>query len=59
MNYLWDFINYYGSFEMLAFLAVSAVKAPLLLGFVALLCLTIRRFSAATRHLLWSLAVCA
>jgi beta-lactamase regulating signal transducer with metallopeptidase domain len=47
------------SFELLLFLAASALKATFLLGFVALLCLALRRFSAATRHMLWTLSLCA
>lgn len=35
------------------------MKATLLLGFVALLCLIFRRLTAATRHLLWTLSLCA
>jgi beta-lactamase regulating signal transducer with metallopeptidase domain len=60
MNYLWNAVSSHGnSFDLLLFLAASAMKATLLLGFVALLCLFIRRFSAATRHLLWTLSLCA
>ncbi|HEX8706782.1 MAG TPA: M56 family metallopeptidase [Pyrinomonadaceae bacterium] len=60
MDYFRNAILSHGnSFDLLLFLAVSAVKATLLLGFVALLCLVCRRFSAATRHLLWTLALCA
>ena len=60
MNYLWDAVSSHdNSFDLLLFLAASAMKATLLLGFVALLCLALRRFSAATRHLLWTLSLCA
>lgn len=60
MNYLWDAVSSHdNSSDLLLFLAASAMKATLLLGFVALLCLALRRFSAATRHLLWTLSLCA
>lgn len=60
MNYLWNAVSSASnSFELLLFLAASAVKATFLLGFVALLCSVVRRFSAATRHLLWTLSLCA
>jgi beta-lactamase regulating signal transducer with metallopeptidase domain len=60
MNYFWNAVSSDGnSFDLLLFLAASAMKATFLLGFVALLCLALRRFSAATRHLLWTLSLCA
>jgi beta-lactamase regulating signal transducer with metallopeptidase domain len=60
MNYVWNAASSYGnSFDLLLFLAASAMKATLLLAFVALLCLAIRRLSAATRHLLWTLSLFA
>jgi beta-lactamase regulating signal transducer with metallopeptidase domain len=60
MNYFWNAVSSgSNSLELLLFLAASAMKATFLLGFVALLCLALRRFSAATRHLLWTLSLCA
>jgi beta-lactamase regulating signal transducer with metallopeptidase domain len=59
MNYLWNVTTPDGSFEFLSLLALAAVKAAFLLAFVALICLTFRRLSAATRHLLWTSALCA
>lgn len=60
MNYFWNAVASGGnSFDLLLVLAASAMKATLLLGVVALLCLAFRRFSAATRHLLWTLSLCA
>jgi beta-lactamase regulating signal transducer with metallopeptidase domain len=60
MNFLWNAVSSHGKgFDLLLFLAASTLKATLLLGFVALLCLFLRRFSAATRHLLWTLSLCA
>lgn len=60
MHYFWNAVSSDGnSFDVILFLAASAVKATFLLCFVALLCLFIRRFSAATRHLLWTLSLCA
>ncbi|HYO99066.1 MAG TPA: M56 family metallopeptidase, partial [Pyrinomonadaceae bacterium] len=38
---------------------MAAAKATLLLAFAALLCVAVRRLSAATRHLLWATALCA
>ena len=35
------------------------MKATFLLGLVALICLVFHRISAATRHLLWTLSLCA
>jgi beta-lactamase regulating signal transducer with metallopeptidase domain len=46
-------------FELLALITLAALKATFLLAFVALLCTIYRRFSAATRHLLWTFALCA
>lgn len=59
MNYLWNILIPDGSFEFLSLLALAAVKATLLLAFVALIILAFRRISAATRHLLWTSALCA
>jgi beta-lactamase regulating signal transducer with metallopeptidase domain len=60
MNYFWNAVSSgSNSFDLLLFLVASTLKATLLLGFVALLCLVFRRFSAATRHLLWTLSLCA
>lgn len=60
MNYFWSAISSHGNrFDLLVFLASAALKVTLLLGFVALLCLVLRRLSAATRHLLWTLSLCA
>jgi beta-lactamase regulating signal transducer with metallopeptidase domain len=60
MNYLWDAVSPGGnSFDLLLFLAASAMKATLLLCFVALLCSVVRSLSATTRHLLWTLSLCA
>lgn len=47
------------SFNFISALAVIAAKATFLVGFAALLCLTFRRFSAAMRHFVWTLAICA
>lgn len=58
-NYFWTILMTRDSFEFLTLLALAAVKSTLLLAFVALLSLTFRRFSAATRHLLWTFAICA
>lgn len=60
MSYFWNTVSSNGnSFDLLLFLAASTMKATLLLGFVAVLCLVLRRFSAAIRHLLWTLSLCA
>lgn len=59
MNYFWNILISYSNFEFLALIALAAAKATLLLAFVALLCLGGRRFSAATRHLLWTSVICA
>lgn len=44
--------------EVISFFVGSAMKATVLLSFVAVLCLALRRHHAATRHLLWTLALC-
>ncbi len=44
--------------EVVSFFVGSAMKATLLLSFVAVLCLALRRRHAATRHLFWTLALC-
>jgi beta-lactamase regulating signal transducer with metallopeptidase domain len=59
MNYFWNSLTSHGSFEFLALLALTAAKATLLLAFAYLLNFAFRRFSAATRHLLWTSALCA
>ena len=60
MNYVWNAVSSrVGSLELLLFLTASAMKATLLLGVVALLCALLRRRAAATRHLLWTLSLCA
>jgi len=59
MSYIWNIITSYSSFELLTLLALAATKATLLLAFAALLCFAFRRFSAATRHLVWASALCA
>ncbi|HEX8490224.1 MAG TPA: M56 family metallopeptidase, partial [Chthoniobacterales bacterium] len=59
MNYFWNSLTSHGSFEFLALLALTAAKATLLLAFTCLLSFAFRRFSAATRHLLWTSALCA
>jgi beta-lactamase regulating signal transducer with metallopeptidase domain len=60
MNYLWKTVSLSNnSFDLFLFLAALAVKVTFLLGVVALLCLALRRFSAATRHMLWTLSLCA
>ena len=59
MNDFWSLLMGYDGFEFLTLLALAAAKATILLAFVALLCLAFRRFSAATRHLLWTLMLCA
>lgn len=59
MSYFWNAVTSHGSFELLTWLALAAVKATLLLAFAALLCFAFRRFSAATRHLVWASALCA
>lgn len=61
MNYFWNAVSSHSgnNFDLLLFLVASAIKATFLLGFVALLCLALRRLPAATRHLLWTLSLCA
>ncbi|HEY9405070.1 MAG TPA: M56 family metallopeptidase [Pyrinomonadaceae bacterium] len=59
MSYFWNIVTPHSSFELLALLALAAAKATFLLGFAALLCFAFRRFSAATRHLVWASALCA
>lgn len=60
MNHLWDFITLPdNTFEFIQILFLSAVKLSILLGFVHLLCLSFRRLSAAAKHFLWMLALCA
>lgn len=57
MSYVWNTVPSHSSFDLLVLLAGAALKATLLLAVVALLCLTLRRLSAATRHLLWTLSL--
>ncbi|MCA1568351.1 MAG: hypothetical protein LC803_22435 [Acidobacteria bacterium] len=59
MSYFWNILASHGSFDFLALLASAAAKATLLLAFAALLCVAVRRLSAATRHLIWATALCA
>lgn len=59
MGYFWDNLAAQGSFDILALLVLAAAKATLLLAFAALLCVAVRRLSAATRHLIWASALCA
>ena len=59
MDYFWNILASQGSFDLLALLALAAAKATLLLAFAAILCVAVRRRSAATRHLLWATALCA
>jgi len=59
MSYFWNIVTSHSSFELLTLLALAAAKATFLLGFAALLCFAFRRFSAATRHLVWASALCA
>lgn len=59
MNYFWNSLTSHGSFEFLTLLALVTAKATLLLAFACLLSFAFRRFSAATRHLLWTSALCA
>jgi beta-lactamase regulating signal transducer with metallopeptidase domain len=55
----WNMLMPNGGFEFLMLLALAAVKASVLLSLVALICLIFRRLRAATRHLLWTCALCA
>lgn len=59
MDYLRNMLASYESFDLLALLALATIKTTLLLAFAALLCVAVRRLSAATRHLLWATALCA
>lgn len=59
MNYLWNILALQDSPGLLWLLCITAAKATLLLGCAALLSLLCRRFSAATRHLLWASTLCA
>lgn len=59
MSYLWNILASQDGTGWLWFLALASVKATLLLAFAALLCLVFRRFTAATRHLLWASVLCA
>lgn len=58
MNDFWNLLTRYDSFEFFTLLALAAAKATFVLAFAALLCLAFRRFSAAMRHLLWTLMLC-
>jgi hypothetical protein len=58
INNFWNDLTSHGSFELLALLALAAVKATLLFGFAALLCLAFVAFQP--RHAICSgLAYCA
>src|SRR4028118_127488 len=59
MGYFWNILATHDSQDLLALLALAAAKATLLLAFAALLCVAVRRLTAATRHLLWATALCA
>jgi beta-lactamase regulating signal transducer with metallopeptidase domain len=59
MNYFWDFLTSNGGSEFLVLLAPAAAKSVVLLALVALLCSLFPRFTAATKHLVWSLVICA
>ncbi len=59
MDYFWNILASHDGPELLGLLAVAAAKATLLVAFAALLTLTLRRLSAATRHLLWASTLCA
>ncbi|HLM61729.1 MAG TPA: M56 family metallopeptidase, partial [Pyrinomonadaceae bacterium] len=59
MHYLWNMLSPDSSFEFLTLLALAAAKTTFLLACVALINLSFRRISAATRHLLWTSALCA
>lgn len=59
MDNFWNIVAPHDGPEFLGLLAAAAVKATLLVAFAALLTLTLRRLSAATRHLLWASTLCA
>jgi beta-lactamase regulating signal transducer with metallopeptidase domain len=59
MSYFWNVVTSHSGFEFLTLLALATAKATLLLTFAAFLCFAFRRFSAATRHLVWASALCA
>lgn len=59
MNYLLNILTAGNNFDLLLTLGMTAVKATFLLGVAALLCRIFRRFSAATRHLVWVCVFCA
>lgn len=59
MYYLWNILTPDGGLEFLSLLALATAKATFLLAFVALIVVAFRRISAATRHLLWTSALCA
>jgi beta-lactamase regulating signal transducer with metallopeptidase domain len=59
MSYFWNIVMSHSGFEFLTLLALATTKATLLLVFAALICFAFRRFSAATRHLVWASALCA
>ena len=56
MNYFWNAVSSDGnSFDLFWLLAAATLKATVLLGFVALLCL-LSPFLGGNRHLLWTLS---
>jgi beta-lactamase regulating signal transducer with metallopeptidase domain len=59
MDYFWNVLASHDGPELLGLLAVAAAMATLLVAFAALLTLTMRRLSAAARHLLWASTLCA
>jgi beta-lactamase regulating signal transducer with metallopeptidase domain len=59
MGNIWNILASQSSLDWLALLALAAAKITLLLAFAALLCVAVRRLSAATRHLIWAAALCA
>ena len=59
MEHVWDILASQDRSEFLGLLALAALKATLLVAFAALLSLSLRRLSAATRHLLWASTLCA
>lgn len=59
MTHLWNLLAPHDSSGFLWLLALAATKATLLFAFAAQLCWAFRRFSAATRHLLWASTLCA